>query len=223
MDVRTSTAPAWAAIDLPELSLDQALAAAGAVLTADRIASVAVGSNASPAQMARKFAAQGVSGLVPMVVAQVTGVGVGFAAHVAAAGYVPTAPLPSDATQDLAVLLLDPSQVVALDATEPNYRRAVLDAARTEVVLPSGEVLTSVAVYAGERGMLGVGGDPLPYPRTQDQLLDELFAAVPALADTVGGHDASAFTAACRADPRTRERVRDVLVDAGLVLTHPHP
>ena len=118
--------------------------------------------------MARKFAAQGVSGLVPMVVAQVTGVGVGFAAHVAAAGYVPTAPLPSDATQDLAVLLLDPSQVVALDATEPNYRRAVLDAARTEVVLPSGEVLTSVAVYAGERGMLGVGGDRCPTraPRT---------------------------------------------------------
>lgn len=85
---------------------------------------VAVGSNAAPAQLARKFFGAGVSGFVPVVRAVVSGLRVVPSAHLNRHGYVPSAPhFNSAASASVFVTYLTSEQLVRLDATEPNYVR----------------------------------------------------------------------------------------------------
>ncbi|SDK89637.1 hypothetical protein [Nonomuraea jiangxiensis] len=88
---------------------------------------VAVGSNAAPSQVLRKFRDHGVRPVVPMTTADVPGIAPGVSAHVSRWGYVPAAPIDTPGeTSRLFVLWLDELQLAALDLTEPNYHRRTL-------------------------------------------------------------------------------------------------
>ena len=146
---------------------------------------VAVGSNASPAQLVRKFA-PGVSTRVPVLRATVGKLRVLPSAHLNSHGYLPWAP--SDAREDVAaqvyVTFLGDAQLGRLDETEPNYVRVALDPARHPVRLSCAEgPLPQADVYVSRHGVIAdpriVGDDidaPLPPQRV---LLDRLVSALP--------------------------------------------
>src|SRR5689334_11822688 len=58
----------------------------------DRVPVLAVGSNASPAQLRHKMAEHGIVSPVPMVRTRVTGIDIGVSAHVSLLGYVSASP-----------------------------------------------------------------------------------------------------------------------------------
>lgn len=118
----------------------------------------AVGSNASPAVLARKLAALG-SGEVVLEPGRLTGVQVGHSAHVSRGGYVPAAPYVGQGATRVVIGWFDAAQLALLDATEPNYVRRRLDG--------------GVDVYVSRWGVVGVDGKPLPLT-TQERLLARL-------------------------------------------------
>src|ERR1700750_3315311 len=71
------------------VELDRVLKGHGQPVTADRIPVLSVGSNASPAQLDRKFRLRGIWPMVPLVKVQVYGIIPGVSAHVSKPGYVP--------------------------------------------------------------------------------------------------------------------------------------
>lgn len=90
---------------------------------------VAVGSNAAPSQVRRKFLNHRVRPIVPMTLEDVPGIAPGVSAHVSRFGYVPAAPIETPGeTSRLFVLWLDEHQLAAMDLTEPNYLRRPLTA-----------------------------------------------------------------------------------------------
>ncbi|WP_188192325.1 hypothetical protein [Nonomuraea sp. SYSU D8015] len=120
---------------------------------------VAVGSNAAPSQLLRKFLDHAVRPLVPMTLADAPGVAPGVSAHVSRWGYVPAAPIetPGESSR-LFVLWLDEEQLAALDLTEPNYERRPL---RHPITLESGAGHPPPSAYTGRHGCLaGPDGRP---------------------------------------------------------------
>jgi hypothetical protein len=105
-------------------TLDEYLAGQDAAAMAGRTPVLAVGSNRSPAQLARKLRepSRPALGLVPIIRARVNGIGVGFSAHVGRWGYVPAAPVRRPGWQDQWLTWLDPVQLELVNATEINYR-----------------------------------------------------------------------------------------------------
>ncbi|MFA9430317.1 hypothetical protein [Egicoccus sp. AB-alg2] len=153
--------------------LDDVLADAGLAATGDRVPVLAVGSNASPAQLHRKFSAAAVSTTVPIVPVTVRDLGIGHSAHVSPAGYVPAAPhLHRGATARVHLLWLDARQVRALDATEPNYRSVVLGR-RHAARLSTGVSVTRCRLYVSRHRLLAPDGDVLPLT-AQHRLLRRL-------------------------------------------------
>jgi hypothetical protein len=71
------------------VELDRVLKDHGQLGIADRFPVLAVGSNASPAQLERKFSLRGIRPVVPLVKVQVHGIIPGVSAHVSKPGYVP--------------------------------------------------------------------------------------------------------------------------------------
>ena len=143
-----------------------------------RVPVVAVGSNAAPSQMLRKFVRCSVRPVVPMTLADVHGIVPGVSAHVSVPGYVPAVPVEAPGnTSQLFVLWLDDAQVRALDATEPNYTRRILSAERFPVDLVSGVRIAPCFVYVGKHGYLvNTVGQPRPLLNQTvliSQLLDE--------------------------------------------------
>ncbi|MFI7615328.1 hypothetical protein ACIBP6_29275 [Nonomuraea terrae] len=121
----------------------------------DRHPVIAVGSNASPSQMRRKFVGHAIRPVVPMTLADVAGVAPGVSAHVSRWGYVPAAPVQAPGqVARLFVLWLDERELATLDVTEPNYRRRRLPAARHPATLESGARLPPCFVYVGRHGCL---------------------------------------------------------------------
>src|SRR4029450_4504279 len=118
-------------------TLGYALLVLNAVPIEARVPVVAGGSNASISQMEHKFASAGISSVMPLTWAQVTGVRVGVAAMISRWGYVPAAPVfEPGVTSRLALNWLDPEQLAALDETERGYdRRLVVDGDGTQVEL----------------------------------------------------------------------------------------
>ena len=69
---------------------------------------LAVGSNASPAQLRRKLANAGLPTLVPVTAVTVRGLAVGVSAHVSRPGYLPATPVPGTGVESsLWVVWLD--------------------------------------------------------------------------------------------------------------------
>ncbi|WP_061298733.1 hypothetical protein [Herbidospora cretacea] len=116
---------------------------------------IAVGSNAAPSQLHRKFVNHDVRPVIPLTIADVTGIAPGVSAHINRNGYIPAAPIvvPGE-TSRLFVLWLDEPQFEILDATEPNYDRRLLPLDDFPVVLTSGVPLQACYVYVGKHGYL---------------------------------------------------------------------
>jgi len=202
-----------------ELPLDEALRACGSPVMADRRPVLAVGSNASPAQIVRKLAGQ-VRAVVPLTYTRVSGLVAGASAHVSRPGYVPAVPvLAPGASTELVVLWLDDEQLAAVDRTEPNYHRARLPASVT-VSLPGLGPLRC-HLYAGRHGcLLDASGVPIRLAG-QPELLAGLLAASPALTRLTGARTPEEFVARTRSDPGVRDEVRRLWRHEGRVLDQP--
>lgn len=136
-------------------TLGELLARLGRSPMSERHPVVAVGSNASPGQLRRKFAGRGIPPVIPMTPAEVDGLAPGVSAHVNRWGYVPAVPVEAPGeTSRLFVLWLDERELAVLDLTEPNYWRRRLPADRHPVTLDSGGPLPSCFVYVGRHGCL---------------------------------------------------------------------
>lgn len=186
--------------------VDELLADLGAEPMAARVPVLAIGSNASAAQLRRKFA-----GLdhwaVPVTLADVTGLGVAYSAHVSRPGYIPWAPYATDDSRAALyrVTWLTASEVEVLDATEPNYAPTVLGDGH-RVWLESGQDLGGVVVYAGRWGVVAdEGGRVIPAGGQRE--------ALALLADVLGvevGHDELAASAEARERASEALRARSV-------------
>lgn len=147
----------------------------------DRAPVLAVGSNASPAQLRHKMAEFGIDSPVPMVRSRVTGVEVGVSAHVSRMGYVSASPIVSPgAVRELFVIWLDRRQLDVIDASEGvpltrgNFWRAWLPASGVRVEVAHGQVLPGVYSYVNRHGVLHDGDrSPRRHPG-QRALLTEL-------------------------------------------------
>ncbi len=174
---------------------------------------LAVGSNADPAVLAGKLLRAGATEPVSMVLARVVGLAVGHSAHVSPGGYLPAAPYASAVTTPVVGLWLTPEQCAAVDATEPNYRRIRLPAARWPLAIGSGEAPHEYDVYASKWGVLAPdGGRPLPLGG--QVALHSRLSGTAAVADLAPWSDPDAVVAAL-ADSDLRSRVRQALADAG--------
>ncbi|MFC7304770.1 hypothetical protein ACFQVC_11130 [Streptomyces monticola] len=188
---------------------------------------LAVGSNASPAQIAYKLAEDALPDTVPMIPVTVRGIGVGCSAHIGRAGYVAAAPYPDpEDTRTLVVTWLDETQLAAVDATElPNYRRHWLDGAAFGLVPPQGQALPGAYVYTGARGVLtGDDGRPRPGGGDQSALLAALLAGSARLRALLGP-DPESWVRRARADRAVREEAARVFAAESWVFspTWPEP
>ena len=142
----------------PGASIDGWLERADATPMERRSAVLAVGSNASPAQLMRKFA-QVADLAIPVLRAWAVGVRPAFSAHINPAGYIPAAArLAVERSQRCRVWVtfLDDAQLAIMDLTEPSYDRVLLAHADggPVVELDSGESLTACALYRTKRRVL---------------------------------------------------------------------
>ncbi|WP_062646209.1 hypothetical protein [Streptomyces maremycinicus] len=174
---------------------------------------VAVGSNASPAQLRHKMDEFGVTSAVPMVKARVTGLDIGVSAHVSRLGYVSASPVAAPAvTRELFVIWLDPEQLALIDATEPNYDRVLLPAPGFRVELENGETLLDAFAYVNHHGVLHDGdGVPRRHPG-QRALITELLARSRALRQLFGTTPEE-FCTRARADARRCEQGTRLFAD----------
>ena len=160
-------------------AIERALAAEGAAPLADRTLVVAVGSNQTPATIARKYAraASAVPVTTPFVRCTVHDLAVGHVPRAAAPGYVPAAPYRAEGERmELVATWFDEEQLAVVDRTEPNYDRLRLEAADVPLALATGERPTHVDVYASRWGVLARDGVPIPLRHRQQELFDELHA-----------------------------------------------
>ncbi|MEU6760919.1 hypothetical protein ABZ916_00215 [Streptomyces sp. NPDC046853] len=206
-------------------ALDDVLGERGQAPVGRRHPVIAVGSNASPAQVAYKLLRRGISAAVPMVPVTVRGIAVGCSAHVARAGYVAAAPYRADpaAESSLVVSWLDEEQFRAVDETEfPNYRRALITGDDSGLVLPSGEKLDGAYLYVSSFGILTEpgAGTPRPGGGPQATLLASLLKASPRLRDLLGPDPAS-WVRRAAADPAVRESGARVFGEESWVLRQP--
>jgi hypothetical protein len=148
-------------------SLDEALIEANAAPLDSRFVVVSIGSNSSPAVMRRKFAnyRHPVSRVLPLIQGQLHNIGVGHSAHVSKPGYIAAAPhvQPGECTT-VWVSWLDERQMMALDETEPNYRRIQLNGEACPLVLDNGERPETFSLFTSRWGVLTDGnGGKLPF------------------------------------------------------------
>ncbi|GLW08974.1 hypothetical protein Misp01_41040 [Microtetraspora sp. NBRC 13810] len=150
--VESAPADEW---QVGDETLEKLLARLGCAPMVERHPVVAVGSNASPSQMRRKFVTHGIRPVIPMTLADVEGIAPGVSAHVNRWGYVPAVPVetPGESSR-LFVLWLDDRELSTLDITEPNYWRRRMPVERHPVALESGVLLPPCYVYVGKHGCL---------------------------------------------------------------------
>jgi hypothetical protein len=195
--------------------LDRYLRNAGGSPAGARIPVLAVGSNASPAQVRRKLANAGLPTLVPVIAVSVRGLAAGVSAHVSRPGYLPATPVPeAGAVSELWVVWLDPPALTAIDATEPNYHRIRVPA-RYPVRLTTGQPVPECWVYLSRHGhLVNEAGEPR---RLTDQatLITGLLAEIPAL-QTLTGVTPREWLERTR-DAEVRDAVREVFRTARVV------
>ncbi|GAA2999388.1 hypothetical protein [Streptosporangium longisporum] len=189
------------------------LAALGAAPPEARHPVIAVGSNAAPGQLRRKFTAAGIRPVVPLTPAAVHGVAPGVSAHISRYAYLPATPIGARGASLLFVVWVDDPQLAVLDATEPNYHRVPLPAG-SPVTLPSGETLPPCHVYVSRHGCLvDEEGGPLPLA-PQRELIGHLLGRSAALR-RLCGRTPEEFVLSAR-DDGTREAARALFVSDGL-------
>ncbi|MEV4442884.1 hypothetical protein AB0K09_28510 [Streptomyces sp. NPDC049577] len=178
---------------------------------------LAVGSNASPAQLAHKF--RRLAATVPMVPARTRGIAVGCSAHIGRAGYVAAAPYADpDAERTLVISWLDAAQLAAVDATEIHYHRVLLPGGAYPMTLPSGERLGGAYLYVSRHGVLLDPATRRPRPGGGDQavLLAGLLRASPRLRALLGP-DPEHWVERTAADPAVRAEGTRIFAEEGWV------
>jgi len=165
--------------------LDGVLSDQGVPPLGDRAVVVAVGSNASYRVVHSKLTVARASTVVPFMTCRVWGMGVAYSAHVSRPGYIPVSPVDDGGgVVDLVAAFLDEEQLVAMDATEGNYRRLLVDGSRYPMLLDGDDRPHTYYVYCSKPGVLRVGGELVP-PMGQRELHrllfvdDELASLVP--------------------------------------------
>ncbi|MGW0663748.1 hypothetical protein [Streptodolium elevatio] len=204
-------------------ALDTALAVLGEPRMHERVPVLAIGSHAAPAQLRHKLRTSGLPGTVPLTLATLRGIRIGFSAHVSPAGYVAASPyVDAEATPELIVTWLDTVQLKAVDDTEyPEYRRVVLPERRFPVAHPSGETLFGVHLYVNAKGVLAHPDGRTPTPLLpQPEILRRLCAASPELAERLGDSPEE-FVHRARADADLREFGTRLFAEAGWLLSQP--
>ena len=181
-----------------------------------RVPVVAVGSNAAPSQLVRKFATRSVRPLIPVTLSDVSNLVPGVSAHVSKPGYIPAVPVKvPGAASRLSVLWLDNVQLRILDETEPNYWRRRLPAESFPVRLESGIALSKCFLYVGKHGCL-VDTQGQPRQLTdQRTLIQELLDESPLLRKLCG-ESPEEFVARVQ-NSETREAVRRTFATEGKV------
>lgn len=202
------------------VTVDRRLRLIGGAPVASRHCVAAVGSNASPSQMHRKFAGRSVRAAFPMLLAEVHGISPGVSAHISRWGYIPATPVVSAGRASrLFLLWLDDEQLTALDATEPNYHRRLLPGDGFPAFLESGDRLPACFVYVGKHGCLtDEAGSPWPL-RDQASLIQDLLDSSPALRSLCGSTP-SEFLDSVR-NPATREAAYRIIHATGRVRRQP--
>ncbi|GGX82146.1 hypothetical protein [Streptomyces hiroshimensis] len=181
---------------------------------------LAVGSNASPAQLHHKLTRRGTGATVPMAPVEVHGIGVACSAHIGRHGYVAAAPYADPAARRTLVAgWLDAAQLAVVDETEFNYRRLWVPGERFPMTLPSGSPLGGAYLYVSLHGVLAdpAGGGPRAGGGDQGGLLSELLAASQALRELLGPGPEQ-WVARARADEAVRAEGRAVFRREGWVL-----
>jgi hypothetical protein len=200
--------------------LDALLDELGLPRTGDRHPVLAVGSNAAPGQLSHKLTGRGLPDTVPLVPVTVQGLSVALSAHISAPGYVAASPVVDPgARTPLVVTWLDAAQLAAVDATEPNYRRAFLPGEDFPVELPSGCRLGGVYVYHSMRGVLATPGGHRPRPGGGEQsaVLAGLLADSPRLRALLGP-DPHTWVRRAGADAALRARGTELFAAEGWLL-----
>src|SRR6266550_6156529 len=142
-------------------ALGDSLLRLGVAPLEDRRPVLFYGSNAAPAQLARKYGASSADGVVPAVLGVVDGLDVVYSSHVSPYGAVPATLIASPGTcLSVHVGLLHGDQVGVLDQTEPNYHRRRLSGGDYRASLASGEALDSSTAYVSRHGVLLLDGAP---------------------------------------------------------------
>jgi hypothetical protein len=147
--------------------LDRALVEADAAPLESRSMVVSIGSNSSADVMRRKFANyhQPVSSVLPLVRGQLHNIAVGHSAHVSRGGYIAAAPYPRmGECTTVWVSWLDERQLMALEETEPNYRRIQLDGEACPLEVGHGDHPEDFSLFTSRWGVLTDGdGEKLPF------------------------------------------------------------
>lgn len=158
--------------------VDRALTAEGAAPLDQRTLVVAVGSNQSPAVIARKYRRAGYDGPAATAFLRCTveDLAVGHSAHVSARGYIAAAPrhAPGEVT-DLVATWFDQAQLSIVDRSEPNYERLELTGVDYPLELVTGTRPSRFAVYASRWGVIA-DGPPLDFQPGQHKLFGLLGA-----------------------------------------------
>jgi hypothetical protein len=176
-------------------TVEMALRAMNSAPMAKRKPVVAVGSNASPGQLA----------------------------YISKPGYVPYIPLRSlpEHEIELHALWLDTDQARRMDETEPNYRRLCLRSGSATMLLESGDRLPTATLYAGRWGALRLTPDGTRVPATTQARIftllgsQEWFQKV--VPESLGGPEAA--MSALGHDAERRERVRQEIAGRHLAVS----
>jgi len=129
----------------------------------ERVAVLAYGSNASPEQLARKFARFGTDVAIPLVRGRLAGFDVVYAPHVARYGAIPATLAPAPGTSvAVAVLHLTAAQVKRMHETELSAGNYVYGELAGAAWAPEiGAAPTRMSAYVAVHGALGLTGAPL--------------------------------------------------------------
>lgn len=157
-------------------SINHYLLESNAVTIDARFLVVAVGSNASPSVMRKKFlnGTKSISLVLPFVRGTIHGIDVGHSAHASAGGYIAAAPYANpDQERELWASWLDADQLKVLDDTEPNYQRVLVQNSDYPFKLENGETPESYYIYESKRGLIAEAGVTQPL-MSQTDLFDWL-------------------------------------------------
>ncbi len=202
------------------ITLGGALALAGAAPIGARYPVVSFGSNSAPAQLRDKFAAlDSASSVVPVLRGSISGLSLGYSAHVSAPGYVPYVLVDNGSPSVLPVfvLWLDSFQLAVLNRTEPNYQLVAVPADRYPLALDTGQVVTAYSAYKGKWGTLRAAQCAGPVAAGSQREVFDLLNDASWFRSLAGSGDVRAQMSRLRVDARLRERVRAELVARGWV------
>ncbi len=145
---------------LDRLDFDAELAVLAAAPLSHRRPVLAYGSNACPAQLARKYGDATCSPVIPMTRGWARNLAIGYSDHESRYGAVPATTMLSEGVYtEVFVAWLDAEQFLELDESEArNYERRPLDLVVHELYVSDGPRPSAVDVYVSKRGVFTYDG-----------------------------------------------------------------